>query len=383
MIPFNIPPYVGKEMDYIEAAVSNKKICGNGKFTQKCQRWMEDRFNAQKVLLTTSGTAALEMAALLCDLRQGDEVILPSYTFSSTATAFALVGAKLVFVDIRPDTMNIDETKIEEAITEKTRVICVMHYAGVACEMDTVMALARRYNLKVVEDAAQGVMSTYKGKALGTIGDFGCYSFHETKNYSMGEGGALLIRDAVYNESAEILWEKGTNRAKFFRGQIDKYTWVGYGSSYLPSDMNAAYLWAQLEKAEKVNQNRLSTWAKYYEALKPLADQGLIELQTIPESCVHNAHMFYIKCKDLAQRTEFLDYMHEKEVGCVYHYIPLHSAPAGLKFGHFYGQDLYTTAESERLARLPLYYNLRNEDCETVCKTVQGFFTQERETNKG
>ena len=263
MIPFNIPPQVGTELDYMRQAMANNKICGDGPFTRRCDEWMEQRFHAGKVLLTTSGTTALEMAALLCGIQPGDEVILPSYTFSSTATAFVLAGAKLVFVDIRPDTMNIDEAKIEPAITEKTKVICVMHYAGVACDMDTIMQIARRHNLKVVEDAAQGVMASYKGRALGTIGDFGCYSFHETKNFSMGEGGALVINDPETVTKAEILREKGTNRASFLRGQVDKYTWVSYGSSYLPSDLNAAYLWAQLEQADTINTDRTHSWDYY------------------------------------------------------------------------------------------------------------------------
>ena len=292
MINFNVPPFVGTELTYVKEAIDAHKICGDGQFTKKCNTWMEERFHAQKVLLTTSGTSALDMAALLCDFQPGDEVILPSFTFSSTATAFVLAGAKLVFVDVRPDTMNIDETKIEAAITDKTRAIGLVHYAGVACEMDTIMAIAKKYDLKVVEDAAQGVMSSYKGKALGTIGDFGCYSFHETKNYSMGEGGALVINDPKYNERAEILREKGTNRAKFFRGQVDKYTWVDFGDSYLPSDMNAAYLWAQLQVADKINNDRLTHWAEYYKAFQPLAQAGKLSLPVIPDGCVHNAICF-------------------------------------------------------------------------------------------
>lgn len=374
MISFNIPPYVGTELDYVKQAVENHKICGDGPFTKRCNAWLEERFGAQKVLLTTSGTTALEMAALLCEIEPGDEVILPSFTFSSTATAFVLAGAKLVFVDIRPDTMNLDETKIEAAITRKTKVICVMHYAGVACEMDVIMDIAARHGLKVVEDAAQGVMSTYKGRALGTIGDFGCYSFHETKNYSMGEGGALLIRDSQYNERAEILREKGTDRAKFFRGQVDKYTWVGYGSSYLPSELNAAYLWGQLEAADQINNDRLASWNAYYEAFKPLAQQGLIELPTVPADCVHNAHMFWLKCKDLEQRTRFIRFLKENNVMAVFHYIPLHSAPAGIRFGRFDGKDISTTQESERLVRMPLYYRLHHEDQAAVINAVQAFF---------
>lgn len=374
MIDFNIPPYVGTELDYVKQAVENHKICGDGPFTKRCNAWLEERFGAQKALLTTSGTTALEMAALLCGIEPGDEVILPSFTFSSTATAFVLAGARLVFVDIRPDTMNLDETKIEAAITCKTKVICVMHYAGVACEMDVIMDIAARHGLKVVEDAAQGVMSTYKGRALGTIGDFGCYSFHETKNYSMGEGGALLIRDSQYNERAEILREKGTDRAKFFRGQVDKYTWVGYGSSYLPSELNAAYLWGQLEAADQINNDRLASWRAYYEAFAPLAQQGLIELPTVPADCVHNAHMFWLKCKDLEQRTRFIQFLKENNVMAVFHYIPLHSAPAGIRFGRFDGKDICTTKESERLVRLPLYYRLYPEEQAAVIKAVQAFF---------
>lgn len=374
MINFNIPPFIGTEIDYMKQAVENKKICGDGPFTKKCNRWFENRFNAQKVLLTTSGTTALEMATLLCDLHEGDEVILPSYTFSSTATSVVLTGAKLVFVDIRPDTMNIDETKIEDAITDKTKAIMVVHYAGVACEMDTIMEIAKRHNLKVIEDAAQGVMSTYKGRYLGTIGDFGCYSFHETKNYSMGEGGALVINNPEYNEKAEILREKGTNRAKFFRGQVDKYTWVDYGSSYLPSDLNAAYLWAQLEEADEINANRLQSWNRYNEAFKKLEEEGKLELPTIPDECVHNAHMYYVKLKDLDERTDFLSYMRENDIYSVFHYIPLHSAPAGIKFGEFRGKDQYTTLESERLARLPMYYGVSEEDLSYVIKKVIDFF---------
>lgn len=374
MISFNIPPFVGTELDYVKQAIDAHKICGDGQFTKMCNAWFEKRFAAQKVLLTTSGTTALDMAALLCDLKPGDEVILPSFTFSSTATAFVLAGAKLVFVDVRPDTMNIDESKIEAAITEKTRVIVPVHYAGVACEMDTIMEIARRHGLKVVEDAAQGVMSSYKGRALGTIGDFGCYSFHETKNYSMGEGGALVINDPAYNERAEILREKGTNRAKFFRGQVDKYTWVDFGDSYLPSDMNAAYLWAQLEKADEINNHRLRAWDTYNEAFAPLAKAGKLILPTVPDGCVHNAHMYYIKCKDLNERTALIAHLKAKGVMAVFHYVPLHSAPAGLKFGRFDGEDVYTTNESDRLLRLPMYYGITDEDLETVIHAVKEFF---------
>lgn len=374
MIDFNEPPYLGVEIDYVKQAVRNKKLCGDGPFTKKCHAWLEERFGAQKALLTTSGTTALEMAALLCDLKPGDEVILPSYTFSSTATAFVLAGARLAFVDIRPDTMNIDEKKIEAAITPRTKVIAVVHYAGVSCAMDEIMDIARRHDLLVVEDAAQGVMSTYRGKPLGTIGDFGCFSFHETKNYSMGEGGALLIKDPIFNEKAEIMREKGTNRSRFLRGQVDKYTWVDYGSSYLPSDLNAAYLYAQLEHAEQINDDRLSTWKGYWEGLSDLAERGLVDLPSIPEGCEHNAHMFYVKLADLKQRTDFISFLREKGVASSFHYIPLHSAPAGLKFGRFNGTDEFTTKESERLTRLPLYYGLTAEDRRTVVEAVHAYF---------
>lgn len=374
MITFNVPPYTGNELTYIKQAVDNKKICGDGEFTKKCNTWIEERFHAQKVLLTTSGTTALEMAMILCGLKEGDEVILPSYTFSSTATSVVLTGATLVFVDVRPDTMNIDETKIEEAITDKTKAIVAVHYAGVSCEMDTIMDIAKRHNLKVIEDAAQGIMSTYKGRALGTIGDFGCYSFHETKNYSMGEGGALVINDPQYNEQAEILREKGTNRAKFFRGQVDKYTWVEYGSSYLPSDLNAAYLYAQLEMADEINENRLETWKAYYDNFAELQEKGVVELPIIPDECVHNAHMFYVKLKNLEERTKFINYLRENDVQSVFHYIPLHSAPAGRKYGRFAGEDCYTTIESERLTRLPLYYGMKPEDREHVINCVKKYW---------
>lgn len=374
MIPFNIPPHAGAEETYIAQAIASRKICGDGDFTKRCNAWLEERFHAQKVLLTTSGTTALDMAALLCELAPGDEVILPSYTFSSTATAFVLAGAKLVFVDIRPDTMNLDETKIESAITERTKVIVPMHYAGISCEMDVIMDIAKRHGLKVVEDAAQGVMSSYKGQALGTIGDFGCYSFHETKNYSMGEGGALIINDPNYNERAEILREKGTNRSKFFRGQVDKYTWVDFGDSYLPSELNAAYLWAQLEAAEEINENRLATWNRYHQALEPLEHEGKLERPIVPEGCVHNAHMYYIKLRDLEERTQFIAHMKERGVLCVFHYVPLHSAPAGMKFGRFHGKDQYTTKESERIVRLPLYYGATPSDVEQVISTIFEWF---------
>ena len=376
MISFNVPPFIGTELTYVKEAIDAHKICGDGQFTKKCHAFLEDRFGAQKALLTTSGTTALEMATLLCGLKKGDEVLVPSFTFSSTATAIVLTGATPVFVDIRPDTMNIDETKLEAAITDRTRAIMAVHYAGVACEMDTIMDIAARHGLKVIEDAAQGVMSTYKGRALGTIGDFGCYSFHETKNYSMGEGGALIIRDPENNDAAEILREKGTNRARFFRGQVDKYTWVDYGSSYLPSDMNAAYLWAQLQEADRINDNRLAIWNKYSQAFAPLAEAGRVEVPTIPEGCVHNAHMYYLKLRDLEDRTAFIQYLKDNGIVAVFHYIPLHSAPAGLKFGRFHGEDVYTTRESDRLVRLPLYYGLTEEDQQHVIDTALAYFAR-------
>jgi len=376
MLCFNIPPFTGKELDYMKDAIEAQKICGDGQFTKNCNQWIEKNTGTKKALLTTSCTHATELAALLAGVKEGDEVIMPSFTFVSTADAFVLRGATPVFVDIRPDTMNIDETKIEAAITEKTVGIVPVHYAGVSCEMDTIMDIAKRHNLWVIEDAAQGVMSTYKGKALGAIGDFGCYSFHETKNYSMGEGGAILIQDEKYIEEAEILREKGTDRSKFFRGQVDKYTWVNYGSSYLPSDMNAGYLWAQLEMAEEINNKRLACWNRYYENLKCLEEVGKITLPTIPKGCVHNAHMFYLKTRDLEERTAFIDFMKKKkDILTVFHYIPLHSSPAGIKFGRFHGEDVYTTKESERLVRLPMYYSLSLEEVDYISEAVKEFYT--------
>ncbi len=373
-IDFNVPPCIGTEERYIADAIKKKKICGDGEYTKKCNAWIEERTGASKALLTTSCTHALEMASLLCDIQPGDEVIMPSYTFVSTADAFVLRGAKIVFVDIRPDTMNIDENLIEQAITSKTKAIVPVHYAGDSCEMDTIMEIAEKYNLLVVEDAAQGVTSTYQGRALGSIGDFGCYSFHETKNYSSGEGGALLIKDEKDTERAEIIREKGTNRSKFFRGQIDKYTWVDAGSSYLPSELNAAYLYAQLERADEINARRNACWSKYYELLRPLADSGRISVPVVPKGCVHNAHMFYIKMRDLEDRSKFISYMkNDNGIGVVFHYIPLHSAPAGKKYGVFAGVDRYTTKESERLVRLPLYYGLKIEEVEEICDCVNRY----------
>ena len=376
MINFNEPTLSGKELEYIKDAVTvEHKLCGDGKYTRKCNQWIMESTGVSKAMLTTSCTHALEITALLCDIKEGDEVILPSYTFCSTADAFVLRGAKLVFVDIRPDTMNIDETLIENAITERTKVIVPVHYAGVACEMDTIMDIAKRHNLKVVEDAAQGVYASYNGKALGSIGNYGCFSFHETKNYCMGEGGAILLRDPDDIEKAEIIREKCTNRSKFFRGQVDKYTWVEKGSSYLPSELNAAYLWAQLESARSIFDDRMNKWNLYYESLSSsdiLKDR--IELPYIPEGCIHNAHMFYIKTRDLEERTKLIEYLKSNGVNAVFHYVPLHSAEAGLKYGRFNGEDKYTTRESERLLRLPLHYNLKENEVEYICDLIKRFF---------
>lgn len=374
MINFNVPPFTGKEMEYMKEAIESQKICGDGAFTKKCNEWIEQQTGTEKCLLTTSCTHALEMAALLCEIQPGDEVIMPAYTFVSTADAFVLRGAKVVFVDIRPDTMNMDEKLIEAAITDKTKAIAVVHYAGVSCEMDSIMELARKYHLFVVEDAAQGMMATYKGRPLGTIGDFGCFSFHETKNYSMGEGGALLIRDKKYIERAEIFREKGTDRSKYYRGQVDKYRWMDFGSSYLPSELNAAYLYAQLEVADEINDTRIARWNSYYEQLLPLAEAGKIELPYVPEECVHNGHMFYIKTKDLEERTALIDYLKENDIWAVFHYVPLHTAPAGLKYGRFHGEDKYTTKESERLLRLPMFYELTKEQVAYITGKVKEFY---------
>lgn len=372
-IDFNRPAIVGKELEYIKDAVDQGMLCGDGKYTKLCSSWMKERFHVNQVFLTTSCTHALEMAAFLCDIHPGDEVIMPSYTFVSTADAFVLRGAKIVFVDIRPDTMNIDEKLIESAITEKTKAIVPVHYAGVACEMDTIMDIARKYDLKVVEDAAQGVEAYYHGKALGTIGDFGCYSFHETKNYTMGEGGALVFQDNSFQEKAEILREKGTDRSKFFRGQVDKYRWIDYGSSYLPSEMNAAYLYAQLEECEKINRKRHQIYDYYHENLAPLEDKGLIERPFVPEGIEHNAHMYYIKVKDLETRTRLIAYLKENDIYSAFHYVPLHSSPAGMKFGRFCGEDVYTTKESERLLRLPMFYNLPMSDAAYIVEKILEF----------
>lgn len=374
-IMFNRPSITGNEEKYILQALKSPKISGDGPFGQKCQRWFEENLPCKKSLLTPSCTAALELSALLIDIQPGDEVIMPSYTFVSTANAFVLRGAKIVFVDIRPDTMNIDEQLIEASITHKTRAIVPVHYAGVACEMDVIMEIANSYKLFVIEDAAQGMMSTYKEKALGTIGHLGAYSFHETKNYtSGGEGGLLIINDNQFKERAEIIREKGTNRSQFFRGMVDKYQWVDVGSSYLPSELQAAFLWGQLEQAGEINENRLASWQSYYDALQPLQAAGKIELPTFPDGCVHNAHMFYLKAANFDERTALLAYLKEKGILAVFHYVPLHSTVAGEQFARFHGEDRYTTIESECLIRLPMYYGLSQHDQDKVIAAVQEFY---------
>ncbi|WP_339274827.1 dTDP-4-amino-4,6-dideoxygalactose transaminase [Paenibacillus sp. FSL W8-0426] len=374
MILFNVPGVTGKEQEYIQRAVQNRRFSGDGEFTKLSSKWMESRFDTIKTLLTTSCTHALEMAAILADIKEGDEVILPSYTFVSTANAFALRGAKIVFVDIRPDTMNIDETLIEAAITPRTKAIVPVHYAGVSCEMDTIMEIAAKYNLLVIEDAAQGVMSRYKGRYLGSIGHLGCYSFHETKNYNCGEGGALLVNDSLFVERAEIIREKGTDRSRFFRGQVDKYTWVDIGSSYLPSEINAAFLYAQLQMADVINDNRKESWAKYFSGLEQLQQEERIKLPFIPDECEHNAHMFYIKCKSLEERTRLIQFLKSKEIQSVFHYIPLHSSSAGIQFGRFHGADHYTTSESDKILRLPIYYNMDDNDISKVIESLYNFY---------
>ena len=374
-ISFNRSPYTGREEEHLSAVIKTGKICGDGEYTKKCNEWIRKETGAAGAYLTTSCTQALEMAAVMADIKAGDEVILPSYTFVSTANAFALRGAKLVFVDIRPDTNNIDEKLIEEAVTENTKAIVPVHYAGVGCEMDKIMEIAGEHGLLVIEDAAQAVMASYKGRALGSIGDFGCFSFHETKNYSMGEGGAILVRDPERTDEAEIVREKGTDRSRFLRGQVDKYSWVSIGSSYLPSEINAAYLWPQLQMAEEINKSRLACWDRYYEDLLPLQKKGHIDLPVIPPECEHNAHMFYIKAADIRERTELIEHLKERGVQAVFHYVPLHSAQAGRKYGRFCGEDRYTTRESERLLRLPMYYGLSMEEVDYAAQCIEDFFS--------
>lgn len=375
MIPFNRPSHTGNEDQYVLAAMSSDKISGDGLYGQVCQQWFEQQLGCKKALLTPSCTQALEMAALLIDIQPGDEVIMPSYTFVSTANAFVLRGAKIVFVDIRPDTLNMDETLIEAAITPKTKAIVPVHYAGVACEMDTIMAIAESHDLFVIEDAAQGMMATYKGRLLGSIGHLGAYSFHETKNFtSGGEGGLLIINDEKFIKRAEIIREKGTNRSQFFRGMVDKYSWVDVGSSYLPSEIQAAYLWGQLEWAEKITQNRLTIWNYYLTALSGLANEDFIGLPVIPNECKHNGHMFYIKTKDLDERTALLAHLRDDDIYAVFHYIPLHSAQAGARFSRFHGQDGFTTQESERLIRLPVWYGMDEPTAANIVESVIRFY---------
>jgi dTDP-4-amino-4,6-dideoxygalactose transaminase len=376
-IYFNVPPFTGNELKYVEEAINSHHICGDNQFCKKCSEWLEKDTGAARVLLTTSGSHALDMAAQLCDLKPGDEVILPSYTFSSTANAFALVGATLVFVDILPNTMNIDPDAIERAITDKTKVICAVHYAGVGCDMERICKIANDHNLILVEDAAHAVLADYNDKRLGTYGRFGCYSFHETKNYSMGEGGAILLNNPADIEKAEILREKGTDRSRFLLGLVDKYTWRDKGSSYVPSDMNAAYLWAQLQMAHEINNDRLRSWGLYYELLTPLREEGYLELPYIPNNSDHNAHMFYIKVDNIDVRTKLSSFLSDRGIKTAFHYVPLHSAPAGLKYGRFDGEDKVTTKESERLLRLPMYYGLKEEDVKRVCEGIKAFFEEE------
>lgn len=376
MINFNVPLHIDKEIEYIKEAIEeNNKISGDGPFTKKCHKWFEDKFKCSKALLTTSGTHALELAALLIDIQEGDEVIMPSYTFTSTANAFVLRGAKIKFIDIEPETMNMDADLIKKAITNKTKAIVPVHYAGVSCDMDKINSIADEHDLYVIEDAAQGVMSKYDDEYLGTLGDLGCYSFHETKNYSSGEGGALIINNDKFKERAEIIREKGTNRSQFFRGQVDKYTWQDHGSSYLPSEINAAYLYAQLEKAEEINNNRVSSWNLYYKLLKPLEEKNMISLPYIPDNCEHNAHMFYIKTNSLEERTRLISYLKENDIQSVFHYIPLHSTKAGKKFSEFVGEDKLTTCESEKLVRLPMYYGLEDEAVSYIVNKIKKFYS--------
>lgn len=373
-VPFNIPPYFGGEEAYIQQCIASRKLCGDGPMTKACDRILEQRTGTKKALLTTSGSTALDMAAILCDIQAGDEVIMPSFTFSSTANAFVLRGATIVFVDIRPDTMNLDETLIEAAITDKTKVIVPMHYAGVSCEMDAICDIAKRHSLIIVEDAAQAVMSQYNGQALGSIGQLGCYSFHETKNYSMGEGGALLINDGRFIERAEVVREKGTDRSRFLRGQVDKYTWTDLGSSLLPSELNAAYLLKQLENADAINNDRLHSWNRYHAAFADLAQAEKIGVPTVPDGCTHNAHIYYVKTRDLEERGKLIAHLNRADIGSAFHYVPLHSAPAGLRFGRFHGKDRYTTKESDRLVRLPMYYGLTEADALRVIDAVYDFY---------
>ena len=373
-IPLNKPCITGNELHYIQEAIQLRKFSGDGTFTARCQQSIEESLQAKKVFLTSSGTDSLEMAALLANIKSGDEVIMPSYTFVSTANAFLLRGARIVFVDIHPHTMNIDERFIEAAITDKTKAIVPVHYAGIACEMDSIMDIAARYNLYVIEDAAQALFSFYKGKALGTIGHFGCFSFHETKNYSCGEGGAISINRQEYITRAEIIREKGTNKSRFVRGEVDKYTWEDIGSSFLPSELQAAFLYANLENAQGIDRKRSQAWELYYDALKSLAEAGKFELPICPDGCQHNAHIFYLKTKDIEERSRLSKYLKEQSIESAFHYIPLHSTKMGQRYCRFSGEDTYTTQESEKLLRLPLYYDIQNDEIERVVEVVKRFF---------
>ena len=374
-INFNVPPRVGDETKYVLDALSSGKLSGDGPYGVKCQHWLEENTGSPKVLLTPSCTHALEMAAILLDIKPGDEVIMPSYTFVSTANAFALRGAKIVFIDIRPDTMNIDERLVERAITYRTKAIVVVHYAGVACEMRSISSIAERHGIYVVEDAAQGVMSTYEGSPLGTLGHLGAYSFHETKNLtSGGEGGALLINDRELIQRAEVIREKGTNRSQFFRGMVDKYSWVDIGSSYLPSELQAAFLWAQLQNAAEITANRMETWDKYMNAFSGLRENEELELPIVPNNCKHNGHMIFLHCVDVEERSRFIEYKKHREIMAVFHYVPLHSSPAGVRLGRFFGSDLVTTNDSERLVRLPLWYGMSEDVVMRVINATKGFF---------
>lgn len=375
MIPFNRPAYTGCEDKYLLKAMTSTKLSGDGTYARECQSWFEKQLSCPKTLLTPSCTQALEMAALLIDIMPGDEVIMPSYTFVSTANAFVLRGAVIVFVDIRPDTMNIDETLIEAAITPRTKAIVPVHYAGVSCEMQEICAIAERHGLLVIEDAAQGMMANYRGKPLGTLGHLAAFSFHETKNFtSGGEGGLLLINDERYIERAEIIREKGTNRSQFFRGELDKYTWVDVGSSYLPSELQAAYLRGQLDATEAITKNRLKTWTSYKEAFSNLEADGTLHCMPVANGMQHNGHMFYVKCRDLAERTALIAHLKTRDVHAVFHYVPLHSAPAGKQFGRFHGVDRYTTVESERLVRLPMWFGMDDNVRREVIDAVKAFY---------
>ena len=374
MISFNVPPYVDGEEEYVAEAIQSHTICGDNAFTFKCEALMEEKFSSKKIHLTTSGTTALEMACMLADIGPGDEVILPSYTFSSTANAIVIFGGVPVFVDIRPDTMNIDENKIEAAITDKTKAIMVVHYAGIGCEMDKIMDIAHRHGLLVLEDAAQGVNALYKDKYLGTIGDVGCYSFHETKNYSMGEGGAVSINNPDMIDRAAIVREKGTNRTQFKNGQVDKYTWVDKGSSYLPSDILAAYLYPQLLLIDEIREDRVRAFNRYMKNLSPLKEKGILGLPFIPENCTQNGHMFYVKTKDLEEREALQRFLRSKGIGTAFHYVPLHSSPEGMRAGRFHGADEYTTIGFEQLLRMPMYYKLTDEDVDFVCDQIKEFY---------